>query len=467
MAGERWLIGRIRFLVGLLIIPILASLAVGLSPASRIGPVALRLNSLERALEVCSEAGIIALVSGDETLYIEAMGNGFRVTPFDWLQSFQDSEFVVIGQDVLRGQDKSPARRMPEICLAELRHLKPLNDAQAEFLVFKATAMSGVARATALRVIDRIQPQVFDSPRLGDASGADQPSLSLCCHVMLLGDSELIGSMSINSPNVALRTLTDERFAEAIFGESPFVRTPHGVRYLLARSGLDGEKSWAESHRDQCLASLAALGIPLDQPLVLRDSRANVEDLLNESIANFSLGQAELAWTATAYSHYLPPQRSWKNRFDEECSFSTLLNQMIDVGYDQQSCGGMHVLESIIAILTADGIHDILTPQARVRGNEFLIESMELVVKNQRPTGDWGLDWNGKKSLPNIGNDVLITGHLLDLLSQSRRIPPSHSAVAQGVAWAANQLTNWSKNKAAFSVCPLTHVLRVMAHHSS
>lgn len=466
MPGAQWL-RRIRFLVGILIIPILASLAVGLSPASRLGPAKLRLSNLECALESCSEAGMIALVSGDETLYSQAMASGFRVTPFDWLQSFRDCDFVVIGQDVLRGQDKSSVRRMPETCLEELRQLRPLNDAQAEFLVFKATDMSGVARTTAFRAIDGIQPQVLNSPRLSDASGADQPSLSLCCHVMLLGDSELIGNMSVNSPSVALRALTDERFAEAIFGESPFVRTRHGVRYLLARSGLDGEKPWAESHRDQCLASLAALGIPLDQPLVLKDLRASVGSLLNESIANFSLGQAELAWTATAYSHYLPPQRSWKNRFDEECSFSTLLNQMIDVGYDQQSCGGMHVLESIIAILTADGIHDILTPQARVRGNEFLIESMELVVKNQRPTGDWGLDWNGKKSLPNIGDDVLITGHMLDLLSQSRRIPSSHSAVAQGVGWAANQLTNWSTNKAAFSVCPLTHILRVLAHHTN
>ena len=120
MPGAQWL-RRIRFLVGILIIPILASLAVGLSPASRLGPAKLRLSNLECALESCSEAGMIALVSGDESLYSQAMASGFRVAPFDWLQSFRDCDFVVIAQDVLRGQDKSSVRRMPETCLEELR----------------------------------------------------------------------------------------------------------------------------------------------------------------------------------------------------------------------------------------------------------------------------------------------------------------------------------------------------------
>lgn len=470
MLGERWWAGRNRLLLVLLTIPMLASLAGGLSPSIRIEPVTLQLRKLENALEVCSNAGVVALISGSEQLYTEVLTQGLRVTPIDWLRNFHDSEYVVVEGEVLRGKCELPARQVPEACLAELRKLRPLNDATADFLVFKSAALSTVARTMALRPEVEQQSQGVDAgldlPQLSDATGADQPSLSLCCHVMLLGDSEQTGNMAINSPSVALRALTDEQFAEAVFGNSPFVRTRHGVRYLLARSGLDGEKPWAESHRDQCLASLASLGVPLHQPLVLKDASARVHDLLTESIANFSLDQAELAWTAIAYSHFLPPLSSWKNRFAEECSFSTLLNQLIESGYDQQSCGGMHVLESVIAILTADGDHDILTPPARARGNRFLVESMELVVRNQRLTGEWGMEWNGKRSRPDFGSDVLITGHMLDLISQSRRIPPSPTAINKGVGWAVAQLSSWPKNNTAYSVCPLTHILRVVAQNS-
>jgi hypothetical protein len=458
MLGERWWVGRIHILLVVLTIPILASLAVGLSPSARRDPTRIQLEKLENSLEVCSKTGLIALVSSNEQFYTEVLVQGLRLTPFDWLRNFQDSEYVVVGGDVLRGQCESTARQVPEACLAELRKLQPLNDATADFLVFQSSALSAFARATPLRPVGDVLGQDIttdlDLPQLSDASGAEQPSLSLCCHVMLLGNCEQVGNMAINSPGVALRALTDEQFAEAVFGKSPFVRTRHGVRYLSARSGLDGEKPWAESHRDQCLASFAALGVPLHQPLVLKDTTARVHDLLAESIANFSLDQAELAWTAIAYSHFLAPQRSWQNRFAEECSFSTLLTHLIDTGYDQQSCGGMHVLESIIAILDADGRNDILTPPARARGHEFLVESMELVIKNQRTNGDWGVDWSGARTRPDLGSDVLVTGHMLDLLSQSRRIPPSNTAIPQGLGWATTQLSGWSRNKAAFSVCP-------------
>ncbi len=142
------------------------------------------------------------------------------------------------------------------------------------------------------------------------------PHVSIYTHVLLfhgLGPTRL---RDVPSGRDALAALTDEEVAIRTFGASPFVRTRAGVRYLLTREPMS-RTGVGESHRDQCLATFAALKLPLTTPLRLKAHAYTLADLMAESLASFSFEQAEPAWTAIAYAEYLPPRKEWTNRFCE------------------------------------------------------------------------------------------------------------------------------------------------------
>lgn len=146
-------------------------------------------------------------------------------------------------------------------------------------------------------------------------------TLSVICHVLLfygLGETDL---PFLPTGELALKVLTDERTAVQMFGSSPFVRTRNGLRYYTIDDPLR-QTEFGESHRDQVLATFAAMDFPLSTPIHLEAGTYSVADMLSESVANFSFEQREPAWTAMAYAKYLPPQREWINRFGKQTSFS-------------------------------------------------------------------------------------------------------------------------------------------------
>src|SRR5207302_3298465 len=97
-----------------------------------------------------------------------------------------------------------------------------------------------------------------------------------------------------------------------------------------------------ELHRDQTLAAFAELGLPLSFTLQGDGGTGTLRDVLDDSLANFHLGQKELAWTALAYALYLPPVKSWINRYGERFGFDQLVSEMLDRPLDAESCGGTH-----------------------------------------------------------------------------------------------------------------------------
>lgn len=114
------------------------------------------------------------------------------------------------------------------------------------------------------------------------------------------------------------------------------VRTRTGIRSNPLCVALGG----TEKHRDQLLASVAEVGLPLSLPVQIDGETFALRELLRDSIANFHLQQEEIPWTAIAYTLYLPPQRAWVNKLGERTTFDELAEAVIAVPPHKSSCGG-------------------------------------------------------------------------------------------------------------------------------
>jgi hypothetical protein len=301
-------------------------------------------------------------------------------------------------------------------------------------------------------------------PGLGDLyDGSALLSVSELLHVLLLNG---MGDTGLHSPATgteALRILTDEQQAIEILGASPLVRTRNGIRYRLSgpEEAIPG-KHIGETHRDQCLSVFAVLGLPLTTPVVLKEKRFTVADLLRESVANFSLDQHEIEWTAVSYASYIPPSKSWTNRFGEKTSFSELLSFLIAQDIEGRSCAGTHLLQAIMQIQAADREHGILEPPARIKARHFMEDTLRRIYGSQQLDGSWTSQWH--RSGTPVADDtsfqyrLIVVGHMLEILPSLRDFKLATRVKA--TEWMLDALKSFPDNKQVFGICPLTHALR-------
>ena len=293
-----------------------------------------------------------------------------------------------------------------------------------------------------------------------------ETSISGCCHILLLygmGPTDLPDFVSGES---ALRLLLSESNAIQAIGKSPFVRTRHGIRYHLVGDPIF-ESDAGEAHRDQCLATFAAISLPLNTPIKLNASEYVVADLLRESIANFALEQKEIEWTAMSLVKYLPPERRWTNRFGEETSFSQLTLELIGRNSNQESCAGVHVFQALVEIDREDKRHDILDRSSRKALDSYLRKTVSALTISQSGDGSWGWNWcklrPGPRGMTPFEMNFLVTGHLTEVLvgMDADRRPP-FEVCNRGIAWLRKSLAEGEFRKDRSWVCPYTHAARAV-----
>ena len=289
-------------------------------------------------------------------------------------------------------------------------------------------------------------------------------TVSGCCHLLLyykLSDTDL---PMLDSGSAILEALTDEPTSIRLFGESPFIRTPHGLRYALYKDKYFRAEV-GEVHRDQCLATFAQVNLPLQTRIHLRVGIYCVRDLLNESISSFDPQEPEPAWTAIAFAHWIPPQRDWTNRFRERTTFSQLARHLIQVDVNTQSCAGTHLMEALGLIRNADAKYDLLDSITRTSLNEYLNSLMREVIKYQDEDGSWSGEWCSSMrhkvldERAQLELRVLVTGHLVTILQESDTAGLiSSSAYNRAIRWLRQTVSRECPNmRAPEWLCPLTH----------
>lgn len=271
--------------------------------------------------------------------------------------------------------------------------------------------------------------------------------------------------------------------ADRIVGLSlpPEIFRPSWKGLLVRREG-DGSASEGEpaapflreEHRDQLIANLAELGVPLLCKIITPAGPARVRDLLEGSIAEFHLAQKELAWTAAAYALYLPPQPEWVNRFGERYDFDQLAEALMARSLADESCGGTHLVWATLILLHADAFSPVLGPAVRARLRSHLATRIQEAIASQLSDGSWPPRWsatgfhgrNGKwfSTRADADQRLLVSTHLLAMFhTLPRDLRPPEGTVRRGLVWARERLETMSPESLAAQFCPCTHTLRVLS----
>ena len=290
------------------------------------------------------------------------------------------------------------------------------------------------------------------------------PSVSGCCHLLLYYGQGPTDIARFKSGADVLAALTDEEAAIATFGASPFIRTRTGLRYHMTGGPIFNSQV-GEAHRDQCLSTFALLRLDRRQPIKLRNGSLTLAELLSESAANVSLDQRELPWTAIALATYLPPKKTWRNRFDQEISFSQLARRLIQRMSAAESCGGTHIIQALLVIDRADTEFSILDQATREQLAGFLSNSVERAAANQLDDGSWNLEWlaahrpsGPEPSAVAFAERLLLSGHIAELLTW---LPPERRPTARvyqrAAEWLSTNLLSTEVESNESWICPYSH----------
>jgi len=274
-----------------------------------------------------------------------------------------------------------------------------------------------------------------------------------------------------------LTVLTDESVGDSVFGFPAIVRTRYGVRFPTLVSYSSGRTKSLETHRDQCLAAMGELGIPLSRVLSVSGEERPLRDVLRDSVANFHLSQHELEWTALAYALYLPPVRQWVNRFGEDTSFDDLVDELLERPLYRSSCAGTHRLYTLTILARIDREEaPVLSQRCRDRLTRQLRRYVEIALAAQESDGSWDLAWH-----PDFANAtapgewtpssdtemmrVLATGHIAEwMLYLPEDLQVSDEVLRRAGRWACEQLQSATAERIEQQFCPYSHCACVVRH---
>ncbi|HEV3304431.1 MAG TPA: hypothetical protein VG055_32570 [Planctomycetaceae bacterium] len=435
------------------------------------------LIELERLLDEQTDWGPIAIAY---TGPLDPEAIGIRAMPIDWGRCSPLAGFshVVISANILAGSTATRGHVQPRTGSTEFesffRQQHAVANLGGSLLIFEAAPFNdfceklhpapGVgSHSVVASVYPAKRPIVPKLPMLADAFGANPRSIAALLHKLLLLAVCRTRSETPDSAPEVFRLLTDERLAKAAFGKSPFIRTRNGLRYRLVGRAVGDDAELGESHRDQCLATYAMLGYPLNEPIKLESETCTLRDLLSESVANFTFEQSELSFTAEAYARYLPPARNWTDRFGRTIDFCELACYLMDHDLQGQSCAGLHVVDAIAQIVDADYRMGILDPRTRIVAHRYLQQFLHALARNQDADGSWDTSWNRPIGAPGpprtLSSQLLATGHVLEILHRLRPAPPPR-LVARSTSWLIATLPRMKSDTRSKPVCPLTHCIR-------
>jgi hypothetical protein len=231
------------------------------------------------------------------------------------------------------------------------------------------------------------------------ASGDSSPAIDLICDAQ-------IANRYINTGNV----LTKTRYG---------VRFPEFWRWAVGISQFN-----AEAHAGQALATFACQGVPLSTPITLEDGvRYRVQHVLDDTVANFTL-EGEIFWEAVAIAIYVPPNRSWTNKFGKRFSFDDLVADLIQRPLESSPCCGTHGLIALTMVLNADAVSPVLSDRVRDSLWKHLHTTVDRLVHVESRAGGWSTDWfqrpldSAQGELATVAPEQILqaTGHHLEWL---------------------------------------------------
>jgi hypothetical protein len=285
-------------------------------------------------------------------------------------------------------------------------------------------------------------------------------------HALVVFGSQEVVELKGEQNTTILDVLCNSDLAEKLFGKPTVIKTANGIRFPTQMNSVSLFGSpFAESHRDQVLATFAVMNIPLDQPIFLDRTKHRLYDVLQDSIANFHLDQFEIDWTIIALAIFLPTEKeNWNNKFKERFTFDDCAKELMRRGLAGTCCGGCHRLHAIRKLLLYKSI--VLSADIRGALIEHERDLVKRIVASQNVDGSWDPAWfvdeldDGNLNLEGENDSILITGHILEWLFElPPEIQPHDECFQRAFDFLSFRLRNTSNTDFESNFCPYTHVL--------
>jgi hypothetical protein len=279
------------------------------------------------------------------------------------------------------------------------------------------------------------------------------PGVGTAVHYLRLADVLDAGDPAVADASLLLRGF-DAQCA-------PLVATRNGVRYREHAHKI-AATAQEESHVGQALAALAETGASVDLTILVDERERALSDVVADLVANHYPGRFDLEWTAIALAK-LWPETTWTNRVGESSSFDELATQLMGRDAPRQSCGGVHVLAALAAIL--DRGRNGLSDAAATRIRTHLAASLATAASPAR--SPLHITW--RDGVPTLARDagpsLLVTGHLVELLLDSHVAGEAGPPVTKdAIRWLQQELQAFAAAEVTLQdMCAVSHAFRAVS----
>jgi hypothetical protein len=281
--------------------------------------------------------------------------------------------------------------------------------------------------------------------------------------------AEFGSSEFLSGPQMLGAFLDDREFLELAGADAaPLYNEVDGEILVRPAVSWDPAFNSGAAHTDDVLATLAESGVPLDQPLLLRDRKATVRELLDTAIRRFHDQQFEYEWTAISYARYLYPRRSWRNRFGQTIEVDALIDETIEAPWRDGVCAGTHRLEALAVLARVDDQGHALEPRERRKVLEHLASVSQVLARSQHPAGYWTGRWwdpaDAQSSrVPTNFEKILATGHHLEWLALAPpEVQPPREVIIRAAQWLVQAMLEIDEKTLQEMYGPFSHAARAL-----
>lgn len=282
------------------------------------------------------------------------------------------------------------------------------------------------------------------------------------CHILRMHHDSQFGRALFPNTKQCMQLLTDSNHTRQRLKGTLLLETAHGLRY---KPGWKDKWNKGESHADYVLATFAQIGVPLSKPIRHAGTQYEVRDLLNDTVAGFSLDQPEIAWTAISLALYRAEAGSWQNSDGQTFTFDQLAKELLSRDLDKASCGGTHLLHAMSLLLRADAKTSCLGADVRKELRMTLAGTVKTATQTQADQGYWAPDWQNPGDTPSDGEEkddrLLITGHAVEwMIYLPTKLQPGKQVYRRAANWLRTELADTPRQLTASEYCHYTHALR-------
>lgn len=225
----------------------------------------------------------------------------------------------------------------------------------------------------------------------------------------------------------------------------------------------------AISHVDHSLATLAEIGLKLDDQVRTAGGDVVVEDLLESAVARFRLNQAEYEWTALACALYAENLDGWVTEEGQVMELDLIARRIIRERPNKGVCYGNHRLFTLAMLLRIDEETEWFSPKGRAAVMSHLREMTACLIQTQSTEGYWDSNW------PNLAQPVdekqqprarrlLATGHALEWWAMApEELLPPRETIVRAAQWLVREVDSLEPADVTANYTFLTHVGRALA----